>query len=382
MKIHVPFVLEALLLLFGSLPCMADEANPLQFNPADTPPMEQMLGSMLMFGFRGTALDEQSEFAKNIAEGKIGNIILFDRDVTAGGERNIASPQQLTALTQNLRKIAGRPIFIAIDQEGGQVRRLKPQKGFMDLPAAQNLGQQSIAEVRKIAGQLGEELFRLGINVDLAPVADVDSNPFNPGIGRLGRAFSSNPATVASHALAFGQGLAKNGVVPVLKHFPGQGCAKEDTHEGLADISSCWNADNDLLPYAEIFKAGWPGMVMIGHLFCTSLDGDVPASLSPLVINGLLRDGLGWQGTVISDDMQMAAITAKYDLKEAIMLAVLAGNDILLFGNNLKWDETLPQKAYAALKELVDEGVIETSRIKQSWQRINALHQAYMENPK
>lgn len=361
----------------GFHPCMADETSPQQINSSESPPLEQMLGSMLMFGFRDATLDEQSEFAKYIAAGKIGNVILFDKDVTSGGERNILSPEQVRNLSQSLRKLAPRPMFIAVDQEGGQVRRLKPQKGFMDLQSAQALGQQPIEEVRKVAEALGNELRDLGINVDLAPVADIDINPYNPAIGRLGRAFSSDPAIVASHALAFGRSLAKNGVIPVLKHFPGQGCAKEDTHEGLADISSCWKADTDLLPYAEIFKAGWPGMVMVGHLFCSSLDGDMPATLSPLIINGLLRDGLGWQGVVISDDMQMRPIASKYELKESIMLAVMAGNDILLFGNNLQWDPALPQKAYAALKELVDEGIIEIPRIRQSWQRINALHDAY-----
>lgn len=356
---------------------LADQANPLQYNPADTPPLEQMLGSMLMFGFRGASLAPDDPFLQAVAAGKIGNVVLFDRDVTAGGERNITSPEQLSLLTASLKSAARSPVFIAVDQEGGQVRRLKPQKGFMDLPSAQRMGQQSVQEVRRMAENLGEELANLGINCDLAPVADVDTNPFNPGIGRLGRAFSADATVVAAHALAFGQGLAKKGVVPVLKHFPGQGCAKKDTHEGLADISQCWNPDVDLLPYAEIFRAGWPGMVMVGHLFCSQLDGDMPATLSPTIINGLLRDGLGWQGVVISDDMQMQPIADKYDIKEAIMLAVLAGNDILLFGNNMKWDAQLPQKAWNALKSLVDEGIIEPDRIKESWRRINALHQIY-----
>lgn len=366
-----------ILMLCLLAPALADQANPLQYNPDDTPPMEQMIGSMLMLGFRGTSLAPGDPFLQAISDGKIGNVILFDRDVSASGERNISSPEQLSALTASIRSAAGRPVFIAVDQEGGQMRRLKPAKGFMDLPSAQRMGQQSVQEVRKIAENLGEELFNLGINLDLAPVADVDTNPFNPGIGRLGRAFSSDATTVAAHALAFGQGLAKKGVAPALKHFPGQGCAKTDTHEGLADISQCWKPDVDLLPYAEIFRAGWPGMVMVGHLFCSGLDGDMPATLSPLVINGLLREGLGWQGVVISDDMQMQPIARKYDIKEAIMLAVLAGNDILLFGNNINWDAALPQKAHDALKSLVDEGIIEPERIRESWRRINALHQAY-----
>ena len=208
----------------------------------------------------------------------------------------------------------------------------------------------------------------------MAPVADVDSNPLNPAIGRLGRAFSSDPAIVASHALAFGQGLAARGIVPVLKHFPGQGCAKEDSHLGLTDISQCWDGAPDLLPYAEIFRAGWPGMVMPGHLFHARLDPELPATLSRMVVTGLLRQGLGWQGVVISDDMQMKAISGRYGLRDAILLAVRAGVDILLYGNNLDWEEGLPEKVFATLRGLVDDGSISVERIKKSWERISALH--------
>lgn len=333
-----------------------------------------MLGAMLMFGFRGAELAPGDPFLATISAGRVGNVILFDRDVPSGGERNIRSPEQVKRLTGTLRAAAPGPIFIAVDQEGGQVRRLKPQKGFLDLPAAQRLGQGSIPETRETAERLGEELAGLGINVDMAPVADVDSNPLNPAIGRLGRAFSSDPAIVASHALAFGQGLAARGIVPVLKHFPGQGCAKEDSHLGLTDISQCWDGATDLLPYAEIFRAGWPGMVMPGHLFHARLDPELPATLSRMVVTGLLRQGLGWQGVVISDDMQMKAISGRYGLRDAILLAVRAGVDILLYGNNLDWEEGLPEKVFATLRGLVDDGSISVERVRKSWERISALH--------
>lgn len=346
--------------------------------PAEAmPDMDHMLGAMIMTGFRGSALAANDEFMKFVSEGKAANFILFDRDVTTNAERNIQSAAQLRALTAALHKAAGVPIFIGIDQEGGQVRRLRPQKGFMDLPSAQRMGQGNIHDTYAIADALGHELIELGINLDLAPVVDVDSNPFNPAIGKLGRAFNTDPALVARHALAFGQGLAKNGVVPVLKHFPGQGCAEKDTHLGMTDISRCWNPNTDLLPYAEIFKAGWPGMVMVGHLFIEGLDPKYPATLSRNIITGLLREGLGWHGVVISDDLQMKAISGNYDLEEAIRLAVEAGIDIILLGNNLEWDGELPQKAFAALKKLLAEGKLSEDRIRQSWERISALHEAY-----
>lgn len=362
-----------LLLCLSVVPAAAGERGP-DAASAPFPPLDRMLGAMLMCGFRGTEPAPDDPFLAAVAAGRVGNVILFDRDMTTGGERNIRSPEQVRRLTAALRAAAPGPIFIAVDQEGGQVRRLRPQKGFSDLPSAQRLGQGSAAATLETATLLGEELAGLGIDVDLAPVADVDSNPLNPAIGRLGRAFGSDAAAVARHALAFGKGLARSGVIPVLKHFPGQGCARADSHLGLPDITQCWDGATDLLPYAEIFRAGWPGMVMPGHLFHAGLDPDLPATLSRMVITGLLRQGLGWQGVVISDDLQMRAIADRYGLRESILLAVRAGVDILLYGNNLAWEEGLADKAFAALRALVDEGSIPVERIRRSWERISALH--------
>lgn len=339
------------------------------------PDLDHMLGSMLMLGFRGQELDGQNSFLGMIREGKIGNVILFDKDVTDNSQRNIISPEQVKKLTATIRNAAPGPIFIAVDQEGGQVRRLKAQKGFLDLPSAQSMGQGNPQSTFALADKAGAEMSALGINMDLAPVVDVDSNPFNPAIGRLGRAFSADAAIVARHAHAFGLALAKNGVTPALKHFPGQGCAKDDPHLGQTDVSQCWNPATDLLPYAEIFRMGWPGAVMAAHIFQRGLDEQQPAAFSRKIVSGLLREGLGWQGVVISDDLQMKGAAEGSELKELMRLAVNAGVDILLLGNNLEWDPELPQKAWQAMKELAAEGAITPERARESWQRVQTLHE-------
>ena len=338
------------------------------------PSLDIMIGSMLMLGFRGADLPPGDAFLAQVHAGHVGHVILFDRDVTTGGERNITSPQQLRQLTATLRAASPGPLLIAVDQEGGRVRRLKPQKGFADLPSAQSMGTGQPDKTRALARQLGRELAGLGISVDLAPVADVNSNPANPAIGALERSFSPNPALVAAHALAFGQGLAQQGVIPALKHFPGQGGAQKDSHLGLTDITRSWNAKADLAPYTQAFAQGWPGMVMLGHLFHTGLDAKYPATLSRAVVADLLRGRMGWQGVIISDDMQMKAITNHYGMEQAVLLAVNAGVDILLFGNNLYWDENLPQKAFATLKGLVQSGRISQQRVMESWLRISNLY--------
>ncbi|MDE5831884.1 MAG: glycoside hydrolase family 3 protein [Desulfovibrio sp.] len=342
-----------------------------QDSAAETPEA----GYLLMFGFRGMTPD--ADFINFIKQGKAKNFILFDRDITTNGERNISSPDQVRRLTTSLREAAGEDCFIGVDQEGGQVRRLKPQKGFMDLPSAQRMGQGSPHETYEIAGRLGSELRGLGINLDLAPALDVDSNPFNPVIGKLGRAFNTDPAKVAEHALAFGRGLAKNGVIPVLKHFPGQGCAEKDSHLEPVDISKCWNANTDLKPYADVFAAGWPGMVMIGHLSLAELDPLLPATLSKNIVSGLLRKGLGWEGVVISDDLEMKAVTEGRSIKEVMALALDAGVDILLFGNNIAYSKKLPETVWNNLQELIAEERISAERVRESVRRIKTLHAAY-----
>ena len=363
----------AMVALAASAPAASAGAS--KKNVGNTAPLlDIMIGSMLMLGFRGADLPPGDAFLAQVRAGHVGHVILFDRDVTTGGERNITSPQQLRQLTATLRAAAPGPLLIAVDQEGGRVRRLKPQKGFAELPSAQSMGAGQPDKTRALARQLGKELAGLGISVDLAPVADVNSNPANPAIGALERSFSPNPALVSAHALAFGLGLAQQGVIPALKHFPGQGGAQKDSHLGLTDITRSWNAKADLAPYVQAFAQGWPGMVMLGHLFHTGLDANYPATLSRAVVADLLRGRMGWQGVVISDDMQMKAITAHYGMEQAVLLAVNAGVDILLFGNNLYWDENLPQKAFATLKGLVQSGRISQQRVMESWLRISNLY--------
>lgn len=371
-------LLAALLFLAALIACPFIDSLAAEAERAG-PGLDQMLGSMLMFGFRGSTLAPGDEFLKLVSAGHIGGVLLFDRDVTQGGTRNIISQDQLKALTKTLSDASPLPLFIAVDQEGGQVRRLKPQKGFVELPSAQSMGQGNVTATRELASKAGTEMKSLGINMDMAPVVDVDSNPFNPAIGRLGRAFGSDPELVIQHALSFGLGLAHAGVIPVLKHFPGQGCATEDSHLGLPDITQCWKPDTDLRPFAEIFRAGWPGAVMIGHLLHRGFDESLATSLSKKLVTGLLRNGLGWQGVVLSDDLQMKAIGGDRELRETLWLAIDAGLDILVFGNNLEWDAKLPQKVWDALKSLQADGRLTEVRIKESWARISALHEAYKE---
>ncbi len=207
------------------------------FEEPDTgyPDISIMAGSMLMLGFRGMDVTPQDDIYTALAEQKIGGVILFSRDVESGGPRNIASPEQVKNLISQLRAAAPGNIFVAVDQEGGQVQRLTARHGFVPWPSAQKLGAGSAAhtytQIRDLSGQLTEA----GFNLNFAPCVDLD-HPESPAIGRLQRAFSDAPHLVTAHTRAYVEALNDNGIISCLKHFPGHGSARSDTHNEFTDI--------------------------------------------------------------------------------------------------------------------------------------------------
>jgi beta-N-acetylhexosaminidase len=334
------------------------------------PSLRAMLGQMMLIGFRGTELSDDAPILRDIREHNLGGVILFNRDVQLGTTgRNIESPGQVRALTARLQSAAATPLLVAVDQEGGRVRRLREETGFPFSPSARTMGAGTPDATRIQGKRTGELLAGLGINLNFAPVADVDVNPESPAIGALDRSFSPDPEVVAAHARAFSEGLRTAGVIPCLKHFPGHGSASADSHLGLTDISETWSP-TELIPYERLIPGA--SMVMTGHLFLRRFDAEYPCTLSPAVVTGLLRDRLGFQGVVVSDDMQMRAITAHYGLEEALVRAVLAGVDILIFGNNLDYDPDIVPRAIDILARGVEDGRLTRARIAASFGRIAA----------
>ena len=337
---------------------------------------EVMLGQMLMLGFHGDGERTQGDIPQVkelIRQGKIGGVILFDRDQTRGGApRNIISTEQVKALTSSLAQTAPLPLFVAVDQEGGRVQRLKPAAGFKARPSAREMGHISAKEVRELAADLGRELAGVGINLNFAPSLDLDF-PHSPAIGLQDRAFSPDPDLTARQALAFMRGLNSAGVIACFKHFPGHGSATADTHLGAADITAAWKP-RELEPYRKLL--GLPGRyaVMAAHVFHRELDPQYPASLSPRIIQDLLRAQLGWQGVVFSDDLQMGAIQKNYPLRQALLLGLRAGVDVFILGNNQgEYQPDLGEEAYSALLDIYNQGLLHPDRLQESFTRIMQL---------
>ena len=255
------------------------------------------------------------------------------------------------------------------------MQRLRPERGFEGGPAAAVLGRGNPDATRLAARRMGLEMAAVGINFDFAPVADLNTNPLSPAIGAIQRSFGVDPHLTAAHVFAFGEGLIQAGVAPCLKHFPGHGSAREDSHDSIPDISATWQA-TELIPFQKAILAGWSGAVMPGHLYHRGLDALRPVSLSARALEGLLRGKMGFGGVIVSDDMQMGAL-ASYSLEDRILFAVEAGVDMLVFSNNSRMPDVSADEVHALLLRLTQEGRISPTRIKLSFERISRLKERF-----
>lgn len=341
--------------------------------------LREKIGQLLMIGFRGATPADCGLIERDIREHAIGGVILFDQDMTSTidsgkpGRRNIESPAQVKALLAHLQAQSRIPLFTSIDQEGGRVNRLKPVYGFPESISHEELGRQNQpAETYRHAAATAQTLASVGLNLNLAPVVDLDAHPDNPIIKGKGRTFSADPEAVARHAGEFVRAHRAHRVLSCLKHFPGHGSATGDTHLGLVDVTATWQ-EKELIPFRRLIEAGLCDVIMSAHVFNAKLDPARPATLSRAVITGLLREKLGFRGVIVSDDMEMKAISSHYGLENSLPDAIAAGVDVLCLGNNLSYDPDITGKAAGILARAVASGRLAESRIDESCARVLAL---------
>lgn len=333
-----------------------------------TDSLDIKIGQMLLIGFPKGEVDPL--VLEEIRRGKVGSIIIF--------EKNIPSKNSFVALKKVIwtyQKAAPIPLFVTIDQEGGRVNRLKDKYGFPRSITAEAMGKaKTLDSVRFYSEATAATLAGLGINLNFAPVVDLASNPANPIIARYGRAFSADEDSVSLLAKEFIKGHHKFNVLTALKHFPGHGSSKDDTHLGIADVTNTWE-NRELTPYRALIDSGYVDAVMTSHIVNRKLDPDGhPGTLSDEILNGILRKEIGFDGVVFTDDMQMHAITKHYGLEDAIRMAILAGVDIMTFSNNISGsDQRTVDKVHGIIRSLVQKGVITEARIDESFDRIMKL---------
>jgi len=326
--------------------------------------LDEKLGQMMFAGVSGTSL--QQETTSLIRDYKVGGLILY--------ANNLETPQQTVSLMNDLMaaNVTNRlPLFMGTDQEGGKVARLPgPLKNF---PTNQKVGDINQAQFSFEIGQLlGEQLKAFGFNLDFAPVMDVNSNPNNPIIGD--RSFSSNPDIVSQLGIQTMKGLESQQVIPVIKHFPGHGDTSVDSHLELPKVSKSLDdlKQLELIPFKTAIDKG-VDVVMVGHILLPKIDQQYPSSMSKEIITGILRNQLGFDGVVMTDDMTMKAITNHFNIGQAAVDSVKAGNDIILIAHEF----SNVTSAIDALKAAVKNGEITEKQINDSVRRIIQLKQKY-----
>ncbi len=315
--------------------------------------------AVLQPGFTGTSAP--GWLLRSVGEG-LSSVGLFGR--------NIASPEQLAALTAQLRA-EREDVLVAIDEEGGDVTRLEV-RGGSSFPGNLALGAVDDVDLtRDVARELGRRLAECGVNLNWAPSADVNSDPGNPVIGV--RSFGADPALVARHTAAYVEGLQAAGVAACTKHFPGHGDTNVDSHHDMPriDVDLATLHARELVPFRAAIAAGSKS-VMSAHILLPALDPTRPATLSPQILTGLLREELGYQGLIITDGMEMRAISATYGIERGSVLAIAAGADAICVGGGLADEETV-LRLRDALVAAVRSGELPEERLADAAARVRSL---------
>lgn len=328
--------------------------------------LDEMIGQMIIVGYHGNRVDSSGfkTVLDQIEKNQISGVILF--------EHNIKDKKSLNEMTKQIKnaKTKYEP-FISIDQEGGYVQRLNKRNGFKDFPTFYTVSKISQKNASKVYKDMASDLYKSGFNLNFTPCVDLSLNK-DSIISKKERSFSSKSQKVIKYSKIVIDEHQKKGIITTLKHFPGHGSAVGDTHLGFVDASRDWNKD-EIKPYISLLKYNPNQMVMVAHTFNNHFDNKFPSSLSKKTIDNYLRAKIGFEGVVITDDLDMLAIKNNYTLEETVINAINAGVDILLFCNFKEENPNLPSKIHSIISNAIKQGKINENDIKLSYERIIKL---------
>ena len=339
--------------------------------------LQQLVGSMLMFGFQGDSLSDP-QTREDVAELKAihtRGVILFDHDLKANDRRNIDSPRQLAKLIEDLRNELGSELIVAIDQEGGRVARMDSHNGFIPTISAYEFSLLEEIDQIQYADRQAKQLGELGIDLNFAPCVDLAIEPGSPIIAGKERSFSESIDQVTRCAHIVIDAHARAGVRCCIKHYPGHGSSLLDSHKNICDVTRS-HTDEESHVFRDLIKSYADQVaVMSGHLMHTKIDQTLPASLSRAHTTYRLRDELGFDGVVITDSLDMRAIRDNFGEGESAILAINAGADLILDGLNAPGfrEPKAPTRIAHAICGAITDGRIrhERARIEKSRNRID-----------
>lgn len=338
-------------------------------DPLQQVPLEQQIGQLIMMGYRDSSVsgDFFQKALHHAQRGRIGGVILYGH--------NIPSKAALQAQMQQWYSVSNfGGLFLAIDQEGGRVQRLHSKNGYSNFPSQLAVASSyTPSAAYGIYRNMARMVSGAGFNVNFAPVVDLH-NPLCPVIGQLGRAFSSDWQKVVRYARSSVRAHMESGLLPVLKHYPGHGNSRRDTHKESVDVTPYWQP-GELLPYTRLIKGRWSPAVMSAHVYQRRIDAAYPASLSSVHLISNLRSRTGHRGLIFTDDLQMKAVSGHYTLAKAVELALTAGNDILLFSNSFDSDADIPSKMISIVTNLIRSNIITRRQIFNAFKRVAATKQ-------
>ncbi|MGI6383184.1 MAG: beta-N-acetylhexosaminidase [Tissierellaceae bacterium] len=353
-----------LILQVISTACKSLEEDKIQ-DKLDSMTLEEKAGQLLIVGFKGTFLNDRTK--SYINDLKVGGLILFDR--------NIESKGQIIGLVEEIKGSNAEediPLFLCIDEEGGSISRLP--KEYRRLPDPFQIGETNDVDIAFQFGQLlGNRVKGLGLNLNFAPVLDIHSNPDNPVIGK--RAYGTNPERVSDIGLEVAKGIRNSSIIPAVKHFPGHGDTSTDSHLELPIIDKSLEElrNFELIPFEDAIENNIE-MIMMAHILLPSLDKDYPATLSKKIVHDLLRDEMGYEGVIVSDDMTMGAIVNNFTLEDACIDFLKAGGDILLVCHG----EDNPRIVFDKIIDAVEIGELSMEEIDEKVYRILELKDRYL----
>lgn len=333
--------------------------------------LEEKIAQMILVGFNGKHVDENSSIVKDILKNHLGNVWLTDNNNQLDNNfGNIESKNQLKRLIADLQSYSNYKLFISADVEGGNVVRLKEEYGFPKIISPKKLGEIDDLNITQKNSQLiANTLNEVGINLNFAPVVDLNIHNEKNFISKKERCFSSDPLKVFEQAKVFIQEHHKKNIATCLKHFPGHGSSLEDTHEKFVDSTKHWS-EKELIPYKLLINENLADAVMVSHVYNKNLDENFPASLSKKIVTDLLRNKMSFNGIILTDDLEMNAIKNNFGFEQTVELAINAGVDILIFSNIKKSNPNLVNNFILTVKKLISKKVISEDRIDKSFHRI------------